>query len=148
MGKCLRSRQRGRGACIPTKSGEGERVTIKLAQTQNYAGSFRHGNAVPPPSRREAFAKSIITQNRQRKQVSCRNSFVGATIDRPYGKHSYEKPRNFALFIYIFISNYLTYLTISRTIFVISSICSSISLASLNCVRQRTRLCPAYFVAK
>ena len=24
------------------KSGEGERVTIKLAQTPNYAGSFRH----------------------------------------------------------------------------------------------------------
>ena len=48
--------------CRKRQRTEGERVTIKLAQTQNYAGSFRHGYAVPPPSRREAFAKPIIPQ--------------------------------------------------------------------------------------
>ena len=30
------------GRELPTKSGEGERVTIKLAQTQIHSGSFRH----------------------------------------------------------------------------------------------------------
>ena len=29
---------------LPTKSGEGERVTIKLVQIQSYAGSFRHAS--------------------------------------------------------------------------------------------------------
>ena len=41
------------GRELPTKSGEGERVTIKLAQTKSYAGSFRHANAchLPPGGR-------------------------------------------------------------------------------------------------
>ena len=43
------------GRELPTKSGEGERVTIELVQIQSYAGSFRHGYAVPPSSRRKAM---------------------------------------------------------------------------------------------
>ena len=47
---------------------EGERVTIKLAQTQSYAGSFRHGYAVPPHPLADGiseggfYATTIITQ--------------------------------------------------------------------------------------
>ena len=52
------------------KAAEGECVTIKLAQTPNYAGSFRHGYAVPPPSRREAFAKPIIPQIGRENNIS------------------------------------------------------------------------------
>ena len=38
---------------LPTKSGEGERVTIELVQIQSYAGSFRHAIAchLPPGGR-------------------------------------------------------------------------------------------------
>ena len=32
------------GRELPTKSGEGERVTIQLVQIQSYAGSFRHAS--------------------------------------------------------------------------------------------------------
>ena len=32
------------GRELPKKSGEGERVTIKLVQIQSYAGSFRHAS--------------------------------------------------------------------------------------------------------
>ena len=32
------------GRELPTKSGEGERVTIALVQIQSYAGSFRHAS--------------------------------------------------------------------------------------------------------
>ena len=32
------------GRELPTKSGEGERVTIELVQIQSYAGSFRHAS--------------------------------------------------------------------------------------------------------
>ena len=41
------------GRELPTKSGEGERVTIKLVQIQSYAGSFRHAIAchLPPGGR-------------------------------------------------------------------------------------------------
>ena len=43
------------GRELPTESGEGERVTIELVQIQVCAGSFRHGFAVPPSSRRKAM---------------------------------------------------------------------------------------------
>ena len=41
------------GRELPTKSGEGERVTIELVQIQSYAGSFRHAIAchLPPGGR-------------------------------------------------------------------------------------------------
>ena len=40
------------------ESGEGERVTIEFVQIQGCAGSFRHGFAVPPSSRRKAILKA------------------------------------------------------------------------------------------
>ena len=48
------------GRELPTKSGEGERVTMELVQIQSYAGSFRHASRAtflpeegyfPPPGR-------------------------------------------------------------------------------------------------
>ena len=42
------SLREGAGAGGLPRATEGECVTIKLAQTPNYAGSFRHGYAVPP----------------------------------------------------------------------------------------------------
>ena len=77
---------------------EGECVTIKLAQTQNYAGSFRHGYAVPPPSRREAFAKPIIPQIGRENNLSAEILLLRTVEDAcPYKccvKRPYEKEPN------------------------------------------------------
>jgi len=52
------------GRELPTESGEGERVTIELVQIQSCAGSFRHGFAVPPSSRRKAMLPPDSTPKR------------------------------------------------------------------------------------
>ena len=52
------------GRELPTESGEGERVTIEFVQIQGCAGSFRHGFAVPPSSRRKAILLPDSTPKR------------------------------------------------------------------------------------
>ena len=80
------------GRELSPKVTEGESVTIKLAQTPSYAGSFRHGYAVPPPSRREAFAKPIIPQIGRENNISAEIC-----------KHPYENQPKTAFFFFKFI---------------------------------------------
>ena len=47
------------GRELPTKSGEGERVTIKLVQIQSYAGSFRHATQRTPKAHFIRFGEPL-----------------------------------------------------------------------------------------
>ena len=47
------------GRELPTKSGEGERVTIELVQIQSYAGSFRHAAQRTPKAHFIRFGEPL-----------------------------------------------------------------------------------------
>ena len=47
------------GRELPTKSGEGERVTIELVQIQSYAGSLRHATQRTPKAHFIRFGEPL-----------------------------------------------------------------------------------------
>ena len=58
------------GMELPTKSGEGERVAIELAQIQSCAGSFRHAIACHLPPGGRLFTFRIIYKKDRERQAS------------------------------------------------------------------------------
>ena len=78
------------GRELPTKSGEGERVTIELVQIQSCAGSFRHAS-------RATFLpeEGYVAARQYRKGVRTKSSvllFVLRQVNLLYGRHTFRCP--------------------------------------------------------
>ena len=87
------------GRELPTKSGEGERVTLKLVQTYSHAGSFRHAPRATFLPEEGFLLSPIITH------IGRENNSSAEICKRPYENQHKECPFCFVIFSPLYSSS-------------------------------------------